>query len=469
MGLHVSITRWIMLNSIVAAPIERSSLPSAVLPQMSGKERALRNTLWNVVATGFAQGSTFAVNIFVARLLGKHVFGEFAMIQSTLVTAATLVQLAMGYTAAKYVAEFRSVDKERTGRILGLCGLVTVAIACVGALLLIISSPWIASELLRAPALRGALMIGSGFVLVSAINGYQIGALAGLEAYRSLAKAGIISGVVVIVGTTFAAWQWGLLGAVSALTITALLRCLIHVVFVREQLKKEDIVLRYDRLASEKQAIFGFALPAALSGYLSLPALWFGNSFLVRQSGGYEQMALYSAATNLRTLVMFLPAVVNNVGLSMLNNFMGTGNRASYRKTYLTTMTANVGTVIAVSVILLIASPPLLRLYGRDFSGGVPILAILLLAALAEVIAGTMYQVIQTYAKMWLSFTFVVLPNYLTFTTVAYFLTPIYGGRGLSTAYLAGWLVALVTISALIRFIGLNVNAGEDDHMSSPE
>jgi O-antigen/teichoic acid export membrane protein len=331
--------------------------------------------------------------------------------------------------------------------------LVTVAIACVGALLLIIGSPWIASELLRAPALGAALMVGSGFVLFSAINGYQIGALAGLEAYRSLAKAGIISGVVVIAGTIFAAWRWGLLGAISALTATSLLRCLIHAVFVRRQLEKEGIVLRYDRLSSEKQAIFGFALPAALSGYISLPALWFGNSFLVRQSGGYEQMALYSAATNLRTLVVFLPMVVNNVALSMLNNFMGTGNRASFRKTYVTTIIANGVVVVAASVILLVGSPPLLRLYGKDFSGGFPILAILLLATLAEVLASTMYQVIQTHAKMWLSLVCVALPNYLTFILAAYLLSPRYGGRGLALAYLAEWSVALITIGILVKSI----------------
>jgi len=41
--------------------------------------RLTRGTIWNLVATVFNQGGIFAVNIAVARIIGKHAFGEYSM------------------------------------------------------------------------------------------------------------------------------------------------------------------------------------------------------------------------------------------------------------------------------------------------------------------------------------------------------------------------------------------------------
>src|SRR5262249_2034569 len=149
---------------------------------------------WNLVGTIFNQGSTFAVNILVAHFLSRQVFGEYAMLQSTMLTVANIAQLATGFTATKYVAEFRSTDQARTGRILGLFSAVSAAVACIATLALLAAAPWLAAHTFQAPHLASALMIVAGVVLFTVMNGYQMGALAGLESYRSLAQAGIISG-----------------------------------------------------------------------------------------------------------------------------------------------------------------------------------------------------------------------------------------------------------------------------------
>jgi len=139
------------------------------------RDRLIKGTALNLIAVGFNQGSTLIANIIVARILMKQGFGEYAMVQSTLLTVAVLSQLATGYTALKYIAEFRSSDPERAGRIMGLCALVSALMAGVGTLLLIAMAPWLAGAMLKAPHLAVALMIGSVFLFFSAINGYQTG------------------------------------------------------------------------------------------------------------------------------------------------------------------------------------------------------------------------------------------------------------------------------------------------------
>ena len=171
----------------------------------------------------------------------KQSFGEYAMVQSTLLTVATLSQLATGYTASKYIAEYRSSDPERAGRIMGLCALVSALMAGVGAFLLIAIAPWLAEAVLKAPHLAFALMIGSGFLFFSSINGYQIGALSGLEAYGGLAKAGVASGIVAVAAISLGAWWGGLNGTLIGLSISAFVRCAIHNRWLRLETRVQGI------------------------------------------------------------------------------------------------------------------------------------------------------------------------------------------------------------------------------------
>jgi O-antigen/teichoic acid export membrane protein len=192
------------------------------------RTRLINGTALNLLATAFNQGSTLAANIIVARILTKEGFGEYAMVQSTLLTMVVLSQLATGYTVSKYVAEYRSTDPERAGRIMGLCALVSALMAGVGAILLLAMAPWLAGTMLKAPHLAISLMIGSGFLFFSAINGYQIGGLSALEAYGGLAKAGVASGIMAVAAISLGARWGGLNGAVVGLSMSAFVRCAIH-------------------------------------------------------------------------------------------------------------------------------------------------------------------------------------------------------------------------------------------------
>ena len=92
--------------------------------------RFVSGITWNVVSAAFIQGSVFLTNVAIANILGREVFGEFGMIQNTMLIVAGIAQMSMGVTATKYIAEFRSNDKARAGRILGLCSSIITASLC---------------------------------------------------------------------------------------------------------------------------------------------------------------------------------------------------------------------------------------------------------------------------------------------------------------------------------------------------
>lgn len=416
---------------------------------ISLRRRLTTGTIWNLIATTFNQGSIFACNVLVARILGKHAFGEYSIVISTLITVAALIQLSMGYTATKYVAEFRSIDKDKTGRILGLCSIIALCTAILGTFLLIPASPFIATHAMKAPHLSDALVIGTGYLFFSAINGYQIGAFAGLEAYNSLAKTAILSGIISVLGIAVGAWYFQLSGALAGLSVTAMIRCIVHYYGLKMELEKNGLLVTYKGLNQELNIFRTFALPAALSGYVSLPAMWYGNTILIRQQGGIEQMALYNAAISFRMLVMFLPVVINNVGMPILNNYKGLGNAERYWKTFRITLSINASAVMLISLVLIISGPILFNLFGKDFGGGFPVLKVLLIAAIIEGVSISTYQIIQSHAKIWQSFMCIAVPYCILFVISAHYLAPIYGAVGLAAAYTIGWSLNLLATCIL--------------------
>ena len=414
----------------------------------------MKGTALNFIAVAFNQGSTLIVNIIVARILLKQIFGEYAMVQSTLLTVVTLSQLAIGYTASKYIAEYRSSDTERAGRIMGLCVLVSTMMAGVGALLLISLAPCLASNMLKAPHLASALMIGSGFVFFSTINGYQTGALSGLEAYGSLAKTGVASGIVAVVAISLGAWWGGLNGTIIGLSISAFIRCAIHSRWLRLESRMHGIVPQYrGSLSQEKEIVFKFVLPAAIAQCYSPPMIWLANSFLVRQPGGYGEMAIYSAAFSLRTLVMFLPGVMHNVGFSVLNNEKGKGDVARYQRIFRFNVLYIFFISLAGVLFVGILGRPILQLFGRDFWGGNFILWFLLASSLFDALAIALYQYILASEKTWSQFLGIVIPREMFLVVAAYYLVRSYGGVGLAFAVLSAALLGLIAHFILVAVL----------------
>jgi O-antigen/teichoic acid export membrane protein len=417
-------------------------------------KRLAKGTALNLVAVGFNQGSTLIGNIIIARVLMREAFGEYAMVYSTLLTASVLSQLAMGYTASKYISEYRSKNMKRAGQIMGMCANVSVKMAGVATLALLIASPWLAGTVLKAPHLISALVLGSGFLFFSTINAYQTGALSGLEAFGGLAKTGMASGLVSVAAVSCGALCSGLNGALLGLSISALFRNII----TGRQLRLESAIQGIKpqsngSIFSERAIFIGFALPAAIAGYYTMPMIWLANSFLVRQPGGYGEMALYSAANYFRILVLFLPGVMNSVGLSVLNNEKAECGVAAFYRLFKTNVRNIFLAAACVAFILALSGRSLMHFFGKDFESGHLILLVLLACGVLESLSMALYQYVQAQAKIWLAFFTINLPRDTCLVLAAYFLVQSYGGLGLAAAFLGSTILGLFLHLLLVMFL----------------
>ena len=419
----------------------------------SYRSRLITGSAWNLIAMIFNQGSTFAVNIIIARILGQVAFGEYAIIQNTIVTMASLIQLSFGMTATKYIAEFRTTDKDRAGELLGFLSIITFTAAAFGSIVLFYTSPWISLHALKAPKLSELLVVGVGYVFFSALNGYQTGVFAGLESYKSLAKSGIVSGLVVIMFVTAGACWSGLIGAVWGLSISALVRFLVHKYNLIEAYKKNGLQPRYGSIANEKAIFLKFVLPSSLCIVFTLPAMWAANALLVRNAG-FAEMAIYGAANNIRVIVLFLPNVISNVGLSMLNHEKGNGDYGRFNHLFRSNVLSITFCAIITAFLFGLFSDYILRVFGKSFTSAhaISVVVVLLLSTIPESISIAIHQYINSRVNMWVAFFGVNLPREILLVLFAYSLTNKYGAFGMALSYLTAYTVAFITTACIVHF-----------------
>lgn len=406
---------------------------------------------WATVGTVFNQGSTLVSNIWIANLLGKTQFGEFAIVLATVQAAASLASLGIGYTTTRYISEWRHRDLVRAGRLLGLFSRLSWLSAVVAALLLAAASSGIANAALKAPALGPALLIAAVTTVFTVRNGYLTGALNGFEAFRFIGINGIVSGSAYLTLTVLGGVWRGVQGAAWGLLASAVFQCVSLSIALHHARVKEAIAKEAARFADERDLLLRFAVPAALSGLSTVPVLWAVQAYLVRSPQGYDDLAVYTAGLNLLAMVLFAPMVLNGVAMAWINRTHALDGDAAYRRAIRSNIYVTAAIVCAALLAMVAFGPLLLGLYGRDFRSGYAALALLLAAALPETLTNALYQSIQTRQRLWQGLLAINLPRDIVIITAAWLLVPQYGATGAAAAYLGGRLVALCAVFLLVR------------------
>ena len=75
--------------------------------------RLFQGSFWALIGSFSARGLGLLAAIIVARILGKDIYGEFGMIKNTLLSVAIFSAFGLGYTATKFVAEYKENQQEK--------------------------------------------------------------------------------------------------------------------------------------------------------------------------------------------------------------------------------------------------------------------------------------------------------------------------------------------------------------------
>jgi len=413
--------------------------------------RLARGAFWSLVGTAISRPLMLAASIFVARLLGKEVFGEFGIIRGTIETFGTFAGLSLGLTATKHVAEFRTRDPGRAGRILVLSNLTAVGVGSALGLALVVVAPWFAAGALNAPHLRGSLCTGSLLLLLYALTGAQTGALSGFEAFRTVARVNLCVGLVAFPLLIAGAYVGGLEGAVWGMTVALGVHAILNHFALRAEASRAAVPLRITGCMREWSVLWQFSLPAVITSGVTLLGTWLCPLLLVQQPDGYREMGVFSAASYWFLALACLPNVLGRVATPMLAERHSVADHAGSRKIFRLTVAINVTATLPIVVVASLASPWIVLLYGREFARDWPTFVVILLCAAALAVIKPAERVITAHGRMW---TLLLLYTGLAVFTLLFTLWLIGSGAfGMALARLIAYAIHVALINLVAMYV----------------
>ena len=415
--------------------------------------RLARGAFWSLAGALIARGSTFVAGFFLARILGKESFGKLAMAQSTLDMVANFAGFGMSMTATKYVAEFRAHAPQRLGSLIGMALLTTSIMGALASGLLFLFAPWLAIQKLTSSDLGGLLRIGAACVFLTAVNGALTGALAGFEAFRTIARVNLSAGVLTL-PLILAGVSWRQLeGTVWALCACQLVLCVFNVLALFSVCRREGVQINWPNRGGNWRIIWQFSLPALLSTSLVGPVNWACNAMLANQPNGYSQLGIFTAANLWFSLMLFLPSISSLALLPILAGRATSADRKgeyAARKIVFMAMRVTALAVVPLTLGICIFSPSIMGLYGSSFSVGWKTLCFAALGACIAALQMPAGNMVVAARSMWLVSVVSALWGG-TYYGLAYFWVE-RGSDGLSLARAAAYAVNLAATLLLMNF-----------------
>ena len=425
----------------------RRITPRVLLPLLDRAQRSTegrrlaRGVFWSAAGAVSSRAVALLASFVVARVLGRTVFGELGIIQSTLNMFATFAELGLGLTATRFVAEFRRKEPARAGRIVAMASLAAVASGTAIAILMVVTSAW-AAHVLAAPHLRVAIAVSALALLLMVINDAQHGTLSGLEAFKRLSAVQIAAAIASFPITVLGALYFGLMGAVYGLIASQAVVALWNYRAVRFELASAGVPVRWKEARREAHVLLSFSLPTLCAGAVYVPSMWIANMLMVNTPSGYDQMGIFSAADRWRTAILFLPALLGGVALPMLSSLRGEGASRKYHAVLTTNLGLSVLAAIAVAIPVALLAPWIMAGYGPGFAEGRWVLVTLCATSVASAGYRIVLQSLLSRGHVWTMFS-LNLGWATVLLSTEWFLRG-RGAAGLALAYLSADATRLV-------------------------
>ncbi len=422
--------------------------------------RFVRGAVWSVVATVLSQGIVFICFAIAAHILTKTAFGELGMIQSTVGLFGVFAGLGLGLTATKHVAEYRESDAARAGRIISLTLLTGVVTGGVVTVILALWSPSLAADVLNAPHLGAELRIGCVLLFLNTVDGVQLGALMGFEAFSLIARTNVFRGLANLTLVVSGVYFWGLRGALVGLVGAAAIGLLINHVALKALTASHGISITHRGLAEDLSTLWGYSLPAFLSGAVIAPAGWLARAFLVNQPGGYAELAVFTVASRFQDMVGLAGSTIGAALVPMLASKSGSRSERLAKGNILLSWT--IGTAMVLP--LLVFPEVVGALFGGQYAtrDAVQTLVLILLASSIVMYKQGLARVLAASGLLWWS-----AASNLTWAVILVVSAwggAVVGARGLAAAV----LVAYALSSAVFMPLYLRKRLAPSSLLASP-
>lgn len=398
-------------------------------------ERIFSGVFWTSIGNVVSSLASLSSSLVLANILGAVHYGKFSVIQSTLAVFMVLTGPSIGFLATKHIAEHRHLNPRRAAAILKLSNMSALILSMVMAVALLLLSPYLAGSIMRTPELQPELYLSAAILLFTGVNGAQLGALSGFEAFREVAITNIFKGIFTFLLVVLGGYYDGIRGAISGLAVVSMLVCAFSNHYVAKLQDRHNLpyISKADLLA-EMKLLFSFSLPNWLYSIVTSLANLCTQIMVSRIPQGYAQMGIFNAANQFFLMLNFLPTILWQVSLPMLSGVSGKKDFVKLRESYRKLIIINLAAITLLICLLVPISGMLMNWLGKEFAGQTKTLIAALLLTPVYASANVAWQIMIVLGRMWSSLLIVLLHSLIYIGLSTVFIN--HGAYGLAVARL---------------------------------
>jgi O-antigen/teichoic acid export membrane protein len=364
-------------------------------------KRLARGAAWTLAGASLTYVLTVLSSILLARVLGKAVYGQLGLVQSTVAMLTAFAGMGFGMTTSKYVAQFRDTRPDRLARLILMTNLASLGMGLMLLTVALIAAPWFAAHFLGSPELTPAFQLASPLVLFQSMVAPRRGTIVGMEAFRATAGLSLMSGVAAFPIVLSCALAFGLNGAAFGYSIH---NCVVLIAHDRVA----NRVCRCSKLhrptfveaMREWRSISFFCLPVTLAALVYTPTGWLCNVVLT-QKHGYQEFALFAVASQLSLALVFFARNISTVSLPIMSNLIATKNHSQFRNMVGLNTTLSGALTLVLALPLIVAPGQFLNFYGPGFAAGAGALRLLTISSVLMAINFPVGQAIVSMGRAW--------------------------------------------------------------------
>lgn len=294
----------------------------------ANQEKIVKGVFWSFLGTFISKGFIFIALFLVARMLKVEEYGKLGLLQSYINTFTLFSLASFGVTATKYLAIYNTANKTKASEIFSLTRIFVSILSTVILILSIVFNEAICEYIVGDSRLKTEVLVCSLAIYFSSLNGLQVGALAGLQNFKSISIVNILNGILSLPLIIASAYYYGIIGVVISLAIINFSIWLCSVILLRKELIKNQLYFTAKGLRKHFNTLYHFSLPSFLSSIMLAPVVLICNSFLIKYNvAGYYELGIYNAAYNFSQLGLIMIGVIGQVFYPLAMQNFGKNNR----------------------------------------------------------------------------------------------------------------------------------------------
>ncbi|MBS1809839.1 MAG: oligosaccharide flippase family protein [Acidobacteria bacterium] len=419
--------------------------------------RYLRASLDSVLRGGTSLVISGLVPMVLARFLGPHDFGIYAIITALTALIAGLFHMGQNSALHKLLPEYYVSDRARGGAILANVVTFTLALITVFCVSFVAGAHLIAVKIYNDPSLTQFFRFCALMIFITTLLNLASSIAAGMQDYQAYNTTMLIRSGMLIVLALIGVAVWGLWGALASQLVAGGVGLLwLTQRLVKDAKERFPGLIRPNFSREIVRPIAAFMLPAFVITLLNMPCYWWTNSLTAR-THGFAQAGLFSAAYGLAQLISLAPYNFYTPAMTFLTEANAAADVAlfdqlvsrSLRTIWLLTLPLALGCALFSPLLISV-------LYGGKFMAAAPAAFVMSVAGLFMANVGLVNAVIAAKGRIWqgcgIAFIWAIV-----FTATGFLAIPRWGAIGAAATFAFSYVLYLLLLCLYLQFV-LHIN-----------